>query len=149
MRGAARQLSLLHPRRPRAPTPGTLLPLTGLPQRQRALWNSSILQAGAMGWTLAAAMRNELNLSRQGIQASTALPSLPTPALPPREGRASSSWPWWRGLPGPLRHHPHPQATWLAQLGKVWVVRASRAPSLNDAETTQSAWPRGQGHTRS
>lgn len=83
MRGAARQLSLLHPRRPRAPTPGTLLPLTGLPQRQRALWNSSILQAGAMGWTLAAAMRNTLNLSRQGIQASTALPSLPTPALPP------------------------------------------------------------------
>ena len=148
MRGAARQFSLLHPPRPRAPTPGTLLPLTGLPQRQRTLWNSSILQAGAMGWTLASTMRNELSLSRQGIQASMALPSLPTLLPRPHEGCASSSWPWWRGLPGPLRRHPHPQATWLAQLGKVWVVRASsRAPSFNDAETTQRVWPCGQGHT--
>ena len=152
--GPQGQLSLLHPPVPRSPPPATLLLLTSLPQRQRAFWNSSVLRAGPMGWTLAAAVRNELSLSRQGIQASTALlPRLLAPALPPPRlrllqlavaGRAA------RPLETSSASHIPRQPGWHQGSESLRVVRASpRASPFNDAETTQREWLLGQGHTGS
>lgn len=92
------------------------LPLDSLPHHPTAEAASSLEFLHPTGWTLAAAVRNELSTPGQGTQASAALLSLPTPALPcpllpcPRAGCASCSWQGLGGLPGPLKHHPRPLA---------------------------------------
>lgn len=135
VRGAEGQLSHLHSPRPsHPPPPGQRLSSASPQWRQPVLWNSSILQAGLTGWTLASAMRNELSSSRQEIQASMVLPRLPAPAQPP--GRL-----WLLQLAVVGRAARPPEIP--AQLRRVGVARASfRAP-------TQRGWPLGQGHRRS
>lgn len=77
----------------------------------------SLHPKGPTGWTLPAA-GDEFSLPR----ALRPLPACPAalPSLPcPREGWASSGRQRWGGLLGPLKHHPQPLPTWLAQVGKV------------------------------
>lgn len=91
-----------------------------LPHHPTAKAASSLKFLHPTGWTLAAAVRNELSTPGQGTQASVAFLSLPTPALPAGRpcllqlagaGRAARpietpstplsqpgwpSWGWWR-----------------------------------------------------
>lgn len=122
-RGGAQHLSsLLLPQGQGFPVLGLLLPRCPAVEAENSL---EFLHP--TGWTLAAVVRLELRTHGQGIQASMALPSLPTPACP-AHGKAVPPPPVGSGWEGCQAHgntiHT-PQPIWLTQPGIVGLIRAS------------------------